>query len=38
MYNCFTQANCSFTQNDKKDKKSNFDAILEKKWIEAQKK
>ncbi|KAG6802074.1 GDP-D-glucose phosphorylase 1 [Apis mellifera caucasica] len=37
MYNCFTQANCSFTQNDKKDKKSNFDAILEKKWIEAQK-
>lgn len=36
-YNCFTQVNCSFTQNDKRNEKSNFDAILEQKWIEAQK-
>lgn len=38
MYNCFTQVNYNFTQNDTKDRKSNFDAILEKKWMETQKK
>lgn len=37
MYNCFTQVNYNFTQNDTKDRKSNFDAILEKKWMETQK-